>query len=55
MMKEIIFTLNDETLNIPLMYYPIPATKNIPEWYKEMVTTKESSKVFFKPVSYPQS
>ena len=45
-MKEIIFTISDETVNIPLMYYPIPATKSIPEWYKAMVTTRTPGTTF---------
>lgn len=32
-MKEIIFT---KTLNIPDLYPPTPASKNMPEWYKNL-------------------
>lgn len=45
-MKEIIFTIGDEKAQIPLMYHPIPATKNIPQWYKEMVTTQTPGTTF---------
>jgi hypothetical protein len=36
--QEIVFTLlyNDE--GIPEQYYPIPAEKNIPQWYKNMTS-----------------
>ena len=40
---------NEEVKKILINYLETICSK------KEMVTTKESSKVFFKPVSYPQS
>jgi hypothetical protein len=40
---------NEEVKKILINYLETICSK------QEMVTTKESSKVFFKPVSYPQS
>lgn len=36
--QEIIFTLQYGDESIPQEYYPIPAEKNIPQWYKNMVS-----------------
>jgi hypothetical protein len=36
--QEIVFTLQYGDEGIPKQYYPIPAEKNIPAWYKEMVS-----------------
>jgi hypothetical protein len=39
MMAEIIFTLNTSDLWISESFYPTPASKEIPEWYKNMKTS----------------
>ena len=36
--QEIVFTLQYGDETIPLEFYPIPAEKNIPKWYKNMVS-----------------
>ena len=41
--QEIIFTLQFGDEAIPEQYYPIPAEKNIPAWYKNMVTYYDKS------------
>jgi hypothetical protein len=40
-MKEIIFT---DTLGIPEIYYPKPANKQIPNWYKEIISYVSNEK-----------
>ena len=36
--QQIVFTLQYGDETIPKEYYPIPAEKNIPQWYKNMVS-----------------
>lgn len=38
-MEKIIFTLEYGSEWIPKMYYPVPAVKAVPEWYKKMETS----------------
>lgn len=38
-MIKVIFTLEHGSEWVPEMYYPVPASKEIPEWYKNMKTT----------------
>lgn len=44
-MKKIIFTLNSLYLDnpVPDIYYPIPASKEVPEWYKKMPASHDIS------------
>jgi hypothetical protein len=41
--QEIVFTLQFGDEAIPEQYYPIPAEKNIPAWYKNMITYYDKS------------
>lgn len=43
-MEEIVFTLSSESSWIDESYYPVPASKEVPEWYKSMEASKGSSK-----------
>jgi hypothetical protein len=43
-MKDIIFTLDFGAEWIDKSFYPVPATKKVPQWYKDMETSKSSGK-----------
>ena len=45
--QEIIFTLQYGDESIPKEYYPIPSEKNIPKWYKNMISyySKDNGKL----------
>lgn len=43
-MKEIVFTLNADALVIPKQYYPCPASKELPNWYKQMDSYRGETK-----------
>lgn len=43
-MNEIVFTLDFGDELIPKEYYPVPAIKAVPEWYKEMKTSYAENK-----------
>lgn len=47
-MKKITFTLVPEDEDIPKEYYPIPAEKNIPKWYKAMKSYYDTKNGFQK-------
>jgi hypothetical protein len=43
-MNDIIFTLHPVLSRVSKRYYPVPASQDIPEWYKKMTTNYSDSK-----------